>query len=157
MYLFKKPQLETINKGQGKNHDERHDDLQRQTYLNIVNGFVTTGRHHQGIGRCGERRCKTHAGGYGYGHEHGDGTYPLRRGGRKGNGSHEYGCHGVRNEKGEERSGQVNGGQQHIRTIIAHGMNQSGGNEGRCPGFSSAVDMGSMAPKRMMLSQLMVL
>ena len=59
---------------QGDEHDQAHDELQGQTYPDVIQEGVAAGLHHERIGRRGEGRSETHAGGYGYGEEQREGT-----------------------------------------------------------------------------------
>lgn len=49
-----------IREQQGKHegHDNADNNLQRQTYLDIIHKSIASGFHHQRIGRCGEGRAK---------------------------------------------------------------------------------------------------
>lgn len=118
MYTF------LVNQRQHKHHNYADNNLQGQAHTHIVNRLISTCRHDKGIGRCGERRGKTHTSCYGYCHQHGHCTDALCLGCLQGYGRHKHGCYRVRYKEREQRGGYINGGYQHVRTIAAYPLCQ---------------------------------
>lgn len=87
---------------QHKRHYYSDDNLQGQSHFDVVAELVASGVHHKGVGRCGERRGKTHACAKGHGKQEGVGTCSYFHGRAHGDGSHEHGSGGVADKHGEQ-------------------------------------------------------
>ena len=112
---------------QGKHHDNPHDDLQRQPDFHVIHKGVLSRRHHQGIGRSGERRSETHAGRHRHRKQERHGTDTYLQGALQGYRSHQHSSHRIADEHRHQRSGEVNAGHQRHRPVGAQTADQRAG------------------------------
>ena len=134
--------LERENQRQHENHHQTHDDLQRQANFHIVHKDVFAGRHHERVGRRGERRSEAHAGGNGNREEErrwvdADLLRTVQR-----NGGKQYGSRRIAYEHRHERRSEVNAGHKRHWSELSETVDQRSGDERRSTSFLQRLHYG---------------
>ena len=99
--------LEWENKRQHTYHYQSHNNLQRQSHLDVVHKRVAACLHHECVGRSREWRGKAHACSKRNGKEHRVGTYAYCRSRGQGYRRHKHSCGCIADEHRKERRGEV--------------------------------------------------
>ena len=112
--------LEWEQQRQYKYHHNTHDNLQRQTYLDVIHEGILTGRHHECIRRSRERRSKAHAGCYRYCKEERSRINTNLYRTIHGNRCQKYRCSRIADKHRHQRSGEIDTSHQSERTVHRH-------------------------------------
>ena len=121
--------------GEGKHHDDSHDELQGKPHLHIVHEAVLPGMHDQGVGRGGKRGGETHAGRHGDGKEEGHGADADLLCALQGDGSQQDGGGRVADEQCHQRGGEVDAGHEGNGAELPQPAHEAVGDELRGSGL----------------------